>query len=84
MGFQPQCVDVFCPHLPDERLYTYTLNHCLEFEIAYVAYNINSADMATNGNGVESTVSYEELIQLEYDFNDVEEELGMRQVASTA
>lgn len=32
--------------------------------------------MATNGAAAESTVSYEELIQLEYEFNDAEEELG--------
>jgi hypothetical protein len=33
--------------------------------------------MATNGAASsESTVSYEELIQLEYEFNDAEDELG--------
>jgi hypothetical protein len=31
--------------------------------------------MATDG-ALESTVSYEELIQLEYEFNDAEDELG--------
>src|SRR5579884_3288986 len=34
--------------------------------------------MATNG-AQESSVSYEELIQLEYEFNDAEDELGTSQ-----
>jgi hypothetical protein len=34
--------------------------------------------MATNGASAESTVSYEELIQLEYEFNDAEEVLARK------
>jgi hypothetical protein len=32
--------------------------------------------MASNGSA-ENTVTYEELIQLEYDFNDAEDEIGI-------